>query len=85
MVWEITYDDVFDEWDSSTDVDEDAEIRIAVLAFILSWKEDGPPEDADYDPETGMYECPAPGTPVLLRYAISRRTSTPTVLLLDIK
>lgn len=84
MPWDLIYDEIYDEWDASTDVDDDIEIRLSVHEWILSWKISGPPEDADWDPETDTYECAVPGTPVLVQFALFRGASTPAIFILGI-
>lgn len=85
MTWDILYDEVYDAWDSSTDVENDVEVRLAVHAWILSWRKLGPPEDADWDQETDTYECAAPGTSVLVQYALFEGASTPAIFVTGIR
>ncbi len=85
MTWDITYDEAYDAWDSSTDIDDDVDIRLAVHAWILSWRTLGPPEDADWDPETDTYESAAPGTPVVIQYAVFEGASTRAIFVTGIR
>ena len=81
MSWIVEYAEAYDRWDSRTDVEDETELRLAVLAFVVSWKDDGPPGEADYDSELGTLSCPVPGTPVFVEYVIWN-ISPPTAFVL---
>ena len=70
--WVIHYEDAYDHWDSTTDIEDDSDIRLAVLAYLISWKEHGPPPEATHEVELDTLSCFVPGTPVTVEYVVWR-------------
>ena len=80
MTWAIEFEEPYDAWDVTTDVEDGTEIRLAVLEFMRSWRDIGPPEDAEYDPLRDTCSCPVPGTPILVEFVASPSSDPPAVV-----
>lgn len=80
MTWTIEFEEPYDAWDVTTDIEDDVETRLAVLEFMHHWRTAGPPEDAEYDPNRDTYSCPVPGTPILVEYVAAPNVDPPTII-----
>ena len=80
MIWIVEYEDAYDDWDVRTRVEEDTEIRLATLEYMLEWRQHGPPRDAAYDDLRETWSCAIPGTPVIVEYVMLRYLDPPVVI-----
>ena len=80
MTWAIEFEEPYDAWDVTTDIEEDVEIRLTVLEFMDHWRTSGPPDDADYDADRDTFSCAVPGTPIIAEYVPAPYTDPPTII-----
>ena len=85
MTWTVEFREAYDEWDTGTDVDDDAEIRLAPLDLLLSWKSSGPPPEAEYDELRETWSCDVPGAPVLVEFVAMRYLDPPVVIVRELR
>ena len=80
MTWAVEFEEAYDAWDETTDIEDDVEIRLAVLEYMGSWRAAGAPDDADFDRIRLTYSCPVPGTPVFVEF-VSVPTADPPAII----
>jgi hypothetical protein len=78
--WIIEFQEAYDSWDVGTDIAEDENIRLATLEFMLSWRDDGPPAEAEYDERREIWLCPIAGAPVVAEFVMLRHLDPSVVI-----
>jgi hypothetical protein len=83
--WLVEFQDAYDEWDIGTDVEGDENIRLAALECVLSWKDAGAPDDAEYDDSRESWSFDVPGAPVVIEFVMMRYLDPPVVIVREFR
>jgi hypothetical protein len=80
VTWAVEFEDAYDAWDVTTDIEDDVDIRLGVLEYMRSWRLSGPPADAGFNANRDTLSCPIPGTPIVVEFLATEYSDPPTVV-----
>lgn len=81
MTWVIVTRDAYEAWEATTDPDADADLRVAVLAWILGLQDEGPPPDGFFDPFRETVFSQVAETGVWIEYLVLPYLEPPAVVI----
>lgn len=79
--WVVVTRDSYEKWDASTDPDADAELRIAVLAWVHALGTAGPPVGGVFDPFSETLFASVDGTGVWIEYILLPHLVPPVIVI----
>lgn len=81
MSWEIVTQASYDAWEATTDPDRDWELRAAVLAWVLSLQDSGPPVDGIFDPFRETLFARVSETEIWIEYIVLPYLEPPAIVI----
>ena len=70
MKWVVVTRDAFEAWEVTTDPnsDADADLRLAVIAWVVELEDNGPPDSGVFDPFRQTWFAPVAETTIWIEY-----------------
>jgi hypothetical protein len=78
--WVVVTRASYEAWEATTDPWADAEIRIAVLTWVLGLQR-GPPAGGTFDSHSGIWSAPVGDTGVAVEYVVLRDLEPPAIVI----
>ena len=80
MSWVVVTQDAYEAWEATTDPDADADLRVAVLEWVLGLQ-DGPPVEGVFDPDRETFFAQVGDTGVWIEYLVLPDLDPPAIVI----